>query len=141
MEKEKRNPTESELIMEHMVVDSLTFERHDFQQKEGDVGYQFAKHVEKIDDGQYNVYLAVKAEKSNEYTAEVKMIAFCRVKEGTVGQDVMLNENAIAIMMPYARAQLSLLTSQPETTPIAMPILNVHELVKEMDTAKAAEEN
>lgn len=48
----------------------------------------------------------------------------------------MLKVNAPAIMFPYVRAQLTLLTAQPETEPIVLPVVNfqkIYEKSKEND--------
>lgn len=42
----------------------------------------------------------------------------------------LLDNNTIAIMMPYLRSEVTLVTSQPGLTPIILPPVNVIELVE-----------
>lgn len=42
-----------------------------------------------------------------------------------------MRQNAVAILFPYIRSQISLLTAQPETTPIVLPPLNIAQLVED----------
>ena len=41
----------------------------------------------------------------------------------------LIQKNAVAIMMPYVRSQLTLLTSQPGVDPIVMPPLNINAML------------
>ena len=44
----------------------------------------------------------------------------------------MLKTNTVAIMLPYLRSQVSLLTTQPGMAPIQLPIYNAVELTKNL---------
>lgn len=43
--------------------------------------------------------------------------------------DTLLNYNTVAMMMPYVRSQISLLTSQPGLTPLVLPAFDIYKLV------------
>lgn len=45
-------------------------------------------------------------------------------------KETLIHKNAVAIMMPYLRSEVSLLTSQPETNSIVMPIFNINKMIK-----------
>lgn len=45
-------------------------------------------------------------------------------------KESILSENSVAIMFPYLRSQIALLTSQPGMMPIQTPIIDIRELVK-----------
>lgn len=49
-------------------------------------------------------------------------------------EDVMDNyvSNALAIMFPFLRSQVSIITSQPGMIPIILPILNINNIVKKV---------
>ena len=49
--------------------------------------------------------------------------------DGNVPVESML-KNAIAIMFPFLRSQVTLVTSQPNFRPIILPIININNLVK-----------
>ena len=45
----------------------------------------------------------------------------------------LINKNAIAILFPYLRSQVTLITSQPNMTPIILPPININTLLKNDD--------
>ena len=47
--------------------------------------------------------------------------------------DNLINKNAIAILFPYLRSQVTLITSQPNMTPIILPHININTLLKNDD--------
>ena len=47
---------------------------------------------------------------------------------------MLLEKNAVAILFPYVRAELSLITAQPGMEPIVLPVVNIAAMV---DQAKA----
>ena len=50
-----------------------------------------------------------------------------------------LRQNAVAIVFPYLRSQISLLTAQPEVKPVIIPPMNIAQMVE--DTLKAQSES
>ena len=45
--------------------------------------------------------------------------------------NILIQQNAIAIVFPYIRSQISLLTAQPEVDPVILPPMNIAQMVKE----------
>lgn len=41
-------------------------------------------------------------------------------------RDVLLKKNTLAILFPYVRSQISIVTAQPGMTPIVLPPINIH---------------
>ena len=60
-------------------------------------------------------------------------------KEGVTDDigDHLIKVNTVAIMFPFIRSQISLLTTQPGLEPILLPPININAL---MDSEKNAEE-
>ena len=120
----------SVLKMEHIVFDTLHFQRLGFQAEDSsDADVNIGTSVHKDDEGEYRVSLHISVKKENEYIASVQITGYCQIDEDFPGKDTILNKNAIAILFPYARAQLTLLTSQPETEPFILPAVNINALV------------
>lgn len=120
----------SELKMEHIVFDELSFKRKGFKQtKEQDVQIQFGVAIDKISDGKYRVSLKITADQQDEYTVEARISGFCSISESYELKDELLQKNAVAILFPYIRSELTLLTSQPEVTPIVLPTLNISAMI------------
>ena len=74
--------------------------------------------------------VSVKAigEKKNEYTFEVQASGFFSY-EGDA-DDLIIQQNAVAIVMPYIRSEVSLLTAQPGTDSVVFPPYNIAEMIK-----------
>lgn len=42
----------------------------------------------------------------------------------------LINKNAVAIMMPYLRSELTLLTAQPDTDSVVLPPFNINAMLE-----------
>ena len=116
--------------MEHIVFDELSFKRKGFKkQEEQDVQIQFGVAIDKIGDGKYRVSLKITADQPDEYTVEARISGFFSISESYELKDELLQKNAVAILFPYIRSELTLLTSQPEVTPIVLPTLNISAMI------------
>lgn len=128
----------SVLSISHFVFDELSFKRKGFQQpNQSDTPFEVGHSVKKTGDNNYIVSLMLKVNKENEYDAVVRMSGYCVVDDNDPMLDILLHENAPAILYPYARAQMTMLTSQPETTPLVLPVVNIHALFHK-DSKEAA---
>jgi len=63
-----------------------------------------------------------------EEQAEVELINAELLDDKT--REVILNQNSVAIMFPYLRSQVALLTTQPGLSTFQLPIIDVRELIK-----------
>ena len=82
----------------------------------------------------YRVTLMLKGEKKDEYTFEISLTGFFSFSsdEETDGelQNELISKNTVAIMMPYLRSQLSLLTAQPEVDCVILPPFNINKMME-----------
>lgn len=84
------------------------------------------KEINELDDGKYSVKLTLIVNKEKK-DLNVRVVA-----EGMFSMDnsdaelvrSIMNTNAVAIMFPFIRSQVSLLTTQPGMTPIIIPPIN-----------------
>ncbi len=131
---EKNSSAFSELKLDHVVFDRLSFLRKGFEQNtpEEDMELKFGAAIRRTDPGKYKVSLRVGVEKKNEYSAEVQLTAFCSISEDCDMKDVVLQRNVVAILFPYVRSELTLLTSQPETKPLVLPALNINNMIDQI---------
>lgn len=133
----KENTISSVLKMIHVVFDEISFKRLGFQnKKEREAQLGIGKHVEKLRDGYYQVSLSARVVRENEYEAEVSVTGYCEISEDVPYKDRLLNENAIAILFPYVRAELTLLTAQPETEPLVIPAVNINAMLRQTEEAE-----
>lgn len=133
------NHVESILRIQHFVFNELHFERKGFRQDSEDISTKIGVQVKKTDTNKYTVVLQVTAEKENEYEVQASISGYCEIDDDAPQKDIILQVNAPAILFPYVRAQLSLLTAQPETQPIVLPVINfqqIYELSKKETTSQ-----
>ncbi|MEY8401837.1 protein-export chaperone SecB [Oscillospiraceae bacterium 44-34] len=130
----KDSSISSVLKLTHIVFDEIHFKRIGFStmgHNEAQIG--IAAHKEKTGDGKYQVSLSLRAIKKREYEAVVTITGYCEIDENTPYKDKILSENTVAILFPYVRAQMTLLTAQPETEPLVIPAVNVNALIKQAE--------
>lgn len=128
---EMKDGARSVLKMDHIVFDRVSFVRKGFHDSESkDISFKARAKIEQDAENQYSVTLFVSAEKKHEYVAEVQITGYCTIDDNHPQKDMLLNENAIAILFPYVRAELSLITAQPETDPIVLPTMNISAMFK-----------
>lgn len=133
MDKQNSTSVLSELKMEHIVFDSLSFNRKGFKsQSDTQATIGFGVSIDKINDGQYRVVLEVSVDQEDEYEANVQISGFCVIDENLPIKQEVLEKNVVAILFPYVRAQLTLLTAQPETTPIVLPAVNIDAMINQV---------
>lgn len=132
---EKILPAQSVLKVDPVVFDELSFHREGFRNKEENVptNLSVARQVEKISDGHYRVIVQAIVTREKEYVAKVKISGFCSIQEDLENKDALLNGNALAILFPYIRSQLTLLTAQPGTEPIVLPVVNIAKMIEESE--------
>jgi len=51
-------------------------------------------------------------------------------------RETLIKDNTVAIMLPYLRSQISLVSTQPDVPPIVLPTINVVELFKDSESKK-----
>ena len=126
----------SKLKANKIVIDHLEFNRFNFRNKDEDntTNFEFSAEINKSEESNtYHVSLKVTATKTEEYEAIVKISGFFEIEDSDPNAETFINENAIAILFPYVRSELTLLTSQPDTIPIILPVMNIIELLKDAD--------
>ena len=131
---QKKDSVFSELQMQHIVFDKLQFERSGFRSEQNtEIQMTVQTAINKEDEGKYRVSLHVAVVSEGEYTADVWVSGFCEISEDCEIKEDLLKTNAVAILFPYVRSELTLLTAQPETTPIVLPTLNINALLNQLN--------
>ena len=60
--------------------------------------------------------------------------------EDALMKERLKKNNTISILFPYIRSEVTLLTSQPEMTPVIIPPININKLIDESTTKTADKE-
>ena len=121
----------SVLIMEELLFEKIHFDRKGPKnESELEVGISISIGASATDDRLYKVEIEMNGNKQKEYSFIVSVAGVFRIDENhgdakSVNTDVLLNKNAVAILMPYLRTQITLLTSQPGVEAVVLPPINV----------------
>ncbi len=119
------------LELQKLVVDEFYFERQGFKNdNECKIAFEVSINRNEEDDI-YKVSLATQIEKEDEYNLNVELSGFFTFNGDDDKKQIFLKQNATAILMPYLRSQISLLTCQPDMEPIVLPPINVSSLLAE----------
>lgn len=123
------------LNMNKLVFDKIEFDRQGFKnqnQQSYSIETHFAKNQQ---ENLYRVTLVLKCDKKDEYTFEISLTGYFsfdsqeEIDENEKNE--LISKNAVAIIMPYMRSQVSLLTAQPEVDCVVLPPFNINNMLKE----------
>ena len=125
---------ESVLKLNKIVFDKMEFIRLGFRNgKELELEIQSnvsQRHETEI----YRVTLLLKGKKPEECTLEISLSGYFSIEsEGELTEDLkntLVTKNSVAILMPYLRSQLSLLTAQPEVECVVLPPFNINNMLE-----------
>lgn len=132
------SPETSQLKMEHVVFDEISFVREGFQNDKDDLSMSVSVSTDYDGGPNARVKLRINAIKPDEYKATIAISGFCVIDGNCEFGEELIKKNAVAILFPYVRAELTLLTAQPETNPIVLPPININGLI---DNSKQSESN
>lgn len=129
------NDIKSVLNLEKLVFDNISFKRQGFK-SESELDCSIASTFSKNSNEElYRVTLKVQGDKPNEYTFEIQLSGYFTFEsEGKLTEEekkLLLSQNAIAIIMPYMRSEISLLTAQPETDCVVLPPFNISKFLND----------
>lgn len=120
---------ESPLILEKIEITESTFRKKDVSLDELELEVRVEHNVENIEEAAYEVVLntTVSDENENIYV-NVKGKAIFRTQQKNMD---MLEKNTIAIMFPYIRSYISIITTQPGMPPIVLPAMNIIAMIND----------
>ena len=123
---------ESALQINPVIFDELTFKRLSNKHfGESKIQLKIGQIIQKLKDTHYRVIIKVEAVQEEEFSATVQISGYCTIDENDPAKDQLLKRNTLAILFPYIRSELTLLTAQPETDPIVWPVMNIQAMMDE----------
>lgn len=122
------------LTLENIVFDKICFVRKDFK-SDKEPTFSFEISVGKRNDEDiYKVTIIMTVEKEKEYEIEISLSGFFSINTNALDENAdiseLISKNTVAILMPYMRSELSLLTAQPGMECIVMPPINVNTMME-----------
>lgn len=122
----------SALIMRKLVFDKISFERKGFK-KDSELTYELQVQIGRSEKDDYKVTLTLKGDKADEYSFVISLSGFFRLDKTEALEDKimkeLINKNAVAILMPYLRSEVTLLTAQPDTDSVVLPPFNINKMM------------
>ena len=125
------------LKLDHLVFDRISFKRIGFANDNG-IDYKFGFGFEEKGEYDIVVHLDEKKKKEGEYKFQISASGYFTLSS-TNYKDLLIRQNAVAIIFPYIRSQISLLTAQPEVTPVVLPPFNIAQMVEDAMNAEVEE--
>ena len=121
----------SVLTLTKMVFDKIEFERKGFK-NENELKFRLQVQIGKNRNSAYKVTLVVEGDKKDEYELQISLTGFFEIQNSDELSDstvqALIEKNAVAILMPYLRSEVTLLTAQPETDRVVLPTFNINKL-------------
>ena len=116
------------LKLNALVFDDITFKRLGMHsENELEISFSVSIGTNISDQEIKKVSVRVTGEKRDEYNFEVQASGFF-AHEGSM-EDTIIQQNAVAIVMPYIRSEVSLLTAQPGLETVVLPPFNIVEMM------------
>ena len=118
------------LRLEKVVVEDISFKRFNTEAMkiEKDAEVSFSKQLNQMEKSLYKVTVSVGINSNSVCNMNITMSGFFRLEEDSTLGKRLLQTNAVAILFPYVRSQLTLLTSQPGFDPVILPVMNINAL-------------
>ena len=130
---EKMSDFNSVLKLQKMVFDRIEFDRKGFKNNEG-LNFKLQVQIGADKDETYKVTLVLNGTKQDEYNIVISLSGFFKIETQEELDDKavqnLINKNAVAILMPYLRSELTLLTAQPDTDSVVLPPFNINKMFK-----------
>ena len=122
----------SVLHLDIFVFDTIEFKRVGFS-SDKELELEIQSNVAQRQDAEvYKITLTLKGNKPEEYFFEISLTGFFTIEEDdTVTKelkDALITKNAVAILMPYLRSEVSLLTAQPGMECVVLPAFNINRM-------------
>lgn len=120
----------SVLQLDKLVFDEINFKRLGFS-SDKKLELKIKSNISQREkDDIYKVTLSIEGNKPEEYIFEISLTGYFIIV-GEVQDElkkVLIRNNAIAILIPYLRSEVSLLTAQPGVDPVVLPPFNINAL-------------
>lgn len=122
------------LKMENIAVEEISFKRSFEAIKPGKLKFNIEAKYKDVSERNIKTMAICKIEntdKSLQLSITVSGLFSINYDIEGIDNKSILRNNTLAIIFPYLRSQVSLITAQPNLTPIVLPPVNITEFIKE----------
>ncbi len=113
----------SNLKMKNLYFSSCSVERA-YKVENGECKADLQRNITKTDEHEYDIELKLSVKKSDLLVVVITKAHFIFEAETYEKEESIIKTNTVAIMFPFIRSQVTLLTTQPGMTPIVLPPIN-----------------
>ncbi len=131
---ENSKSIESVLKLNKIVFDKIEFKRLGFE-NDNELELEIQSNISQRQETEiYKVTLILKGKKPEEYTLEISLSGFFSIETDDKLtenlKNTLVTKNSVAILMPYLRSEVSLLTAQPEVKCVVLPAFNINNMLE-----------
>lgn len=120
---------ESPLVLEKIEIVESSFRKKDESLDELELGIRVEHSLNKVSDETFEVVLITTISDEDEKVfVNVKGRAIFNTNQENMD---ILEKNTIAIMFPYIRSYISIITTQPGMNPIVLPAMNIMAMIND----------
>ena len=120
---------ESPLVLDKIEIVESVFRKKDASLEDLELEVNVERNLSKIENDSYEVVLVVTVcDKEEIIYVSVKSRAIFKTRQENMD---ILEKNTIAIMFPYVRSYISIITTQPGMMPIVLPAMNIAAMIKD----------
>ena len=125
---------QSVLRLDRILFDKIEFKRLGISsEKELEVALESC--IARVQDADvYRITLILKGNKPEDYIFEISLTGYFSIETDDTIDDKLKNalvtKNTVAILMPYLRSELSLLTAQPGMECVVLPAFNINKVLE-----------
>lgn len=128
---EIKSKYESSLVLEKIEIIESSFRKKDLELDGLELGVNVGRSVTKLKENKYEVILNTTVADENEVIyVNVKGRAIFSTRQENMN---ILEKNTIAIMFPYIRSYISIITTQPGMPPIVLPAMNINAMIDDFN--------
>ncbi len=118
------------LKLNALVFDEINFKRLGMKnENQLEISFSISVGTNMADQTLKKVSVKITGEKKEEYNFEIQATGFFSYEGDS--DDTMIQQNAVAIVMPYLRSEVSLLTAQPGVDSVVLPPFNIAEMMRD----------
>lgn len=121
------NDMKSNLKMDNLFFQECTVKRDEVV-SEGEYRADLEKDIKKAGEHTYDVELRLTIYKEDLKLLVAAKAQFIYEAENYEKEESIISNNTVAIMFPFIRSQVTLLTTQPGMTPIVLPPINTRKI-------------
>lgn len=129
------NKSESDLKSKKIYFESMSFRRDVIQPDR--LKTKVNRNIIPLGNDEYKVVLSIEIKSNNEsFELQVTVVGIFEIKSDNVSYELknsVISKNTVAILFPYLRSQITLLTAQPDLSPIVLPAININTLLDNME--------